>query len=131
MTMDADSPRTALVVDDEPHVAETLAEMLALYGHSADTADNGLAALELLRHHDYQLIVSDLDMPRLDGPGLYREVARELPHLLPRLIFMTGDGSRRDNAEFLRRSRARCLRKPFSIHEVGELAREVAAAATA
>jgi DNA-binding NtrC family response regulator len=64
-----------LIVDDEPGIS-LLAEILAEDDHRVETAYNGMAALDKLRDGTYDLIISDLRMPHLDGPGLYREVAR-------------------------------------------------------
>ena len=60
-----------LVVDDEKEIAALLADLLALDGHRVATASDGLAALDLLEHQEYDLILSDVRMPVLDGPGLY------------------------------------------------------------
>jgi CheY-like chemotaxis protein len=80
-----------LIVDDEPELASLLAEILADDAHRVETAYNGLAALDKLRDGTYDLIISDLRMPHLDGPGLYREVARRHPQMIRRMIFVTGD----------------------------------------
>jgi len=110
--------KTILVVDDEPEVADVLAELLAADGHQVETAANGVQALDKLRERAYDLIVSDLRMPELDGPGLYRELERRDPRLLRRLIFLTGDTLRPESREFLERTRAPSLTKPFDVAEV-------------
>ena len=51
------------------------------------TAVNGAVALDKLQERDYDLILSDLRMPELDGPGLYKELERRHPDLLHRIIF--------------------------------------------
>src|SRR4029453_6619266 len=79
-----------LVVDDEGPLATLIAEVLSSDGHRVDTAPNGLAALARVEHNDYDLILSDLRMPELDGPGLYRELERRRPELLSRIAFVTG-----------------------------------------
>jgi len=79
-----------LAVDDEPVVAELLADLLAVDDHRVDMAENGLRALEKLGERTYDLILADFKMPELDGPGLFREVERRHPHLAPRFIFLTG-----------------------------------------
>ena len=52
---------------------------------------NGHLALAQLQKRPYDLILCDLRMPKLDGPGLYRCLAQDQPQLLPRFIFVTGD----------------------------------------
>src|SRR5688572_9522062 len=85
----AGGPRV-LVVDDEREIADVLAELLAIDGHRADIAANGLIALEKLREQQYDLVVSDVRMPELDGPGLYRELERTRPEIARRFILCTG-----------------------------------------
>lgn len=51
----------------------------------------GVAALDLIQRERFDLVLTDIRMPRLDGPGLYRELTRRDPELARRLIFLTGD----------------------------------------
>ena len=117
--------QTILVVDDEPELAAVLAEFLAADDHRVDTAENGVAALDKLREATYDLIISDLRMPQLDGPGLYHEVARHHPRLLRRMIFVTGDTLGPESAEFLRESAAPTFGKPFAPADVRRAIRQV------
>jgi DNA-binding NtrC family response regulator len=114
-----------LVVDDEPEVASILAEILAEDDHRVDTADNGIEALDKLRDGAYDLIISDLKMPHLDGPGLYREVSRRHPDMVRRMIFVTGDTLRPVSAEFLRRSAAPTFGKPFEPDDVRRVIEQI------
>jgi signal transduction histidine kinase len=110
--------KAILVVDDEPEIAGTLAEMLAADGHQVDMAANGALALDKLRERAYDLVLSDLRMPVLDGPGLYRELERRDPGLLARIIFVTGDVLSLQAREFLERTAALTLNKPFNEEEM-------------
>jgi len=112
------SGKTMLVVDDEPDVAGMLADVLTVDGNRVDTADNGITALEKLSGRKYDLILSDLRMPELDGPGLYAEVERRHPDLLPRMVFLTGDTLGPESRDFLARTGARSVVKPFVVEEV-------------
>jgi CheY-like chemotaxis protein len=118
------SGKAVLVVDDEPELATLLAEILGEDGHRVDTAENGAAALEKLREGAYDLIISDLRMPQLDGPGLYREVARRHPRLLRRMVFVTGDTLGPESTEFLRTSEAPTFSKPFVASDVRRAVRQ-------
>jgi CheY-like chemotaxis protein len=111
-----------LVVDDEPVVLEVLAGLLGLQGHEVETVGNGNAALERIATASYDLIFSDVRMPGLDGPGLYREISTRHPALLSRLIFVTGDTLSPDVEAFLSRTAVTCLTKPFAL---GDLERVV------
>ena len=95
-----------------------LAEMLSADGHEVETAPNGAIALEKLRARVYDLVLSDLRMPELDGPGLYREVERRHPRLARRFVFLTGDTLSPEISTFLEETRAVSLNKPFAVEEV-------------
>jgi CheY-like chemotaxis protein/anti-sigma regulatory factor (Ser/Thr protein kinase) len=109
---------TILVVDDESGITSALEYLLQCDGYQVETAANGRIALEKLRGHTYDLLLSDLRMPELDGMGLYEELAQHYPHLLPRLIFLTGDTLNAETARLLEQVGAPRLSKPFTAPEV-------------
>jgi two-component system NtrC family sensor kinase len=110
--------KTVLVVDDEREISEMLAEMLAVDGHQVETAVNGALALAKLGERAYDLIFSDLRMPELDGPGLWRELERRDPELQRRVIFLTGDTLSPEISEFLRSTKVPTVSKPFNQEEL-------------
>jgi CheY-like chemotaxis protein len=114
-----------LVVDDEPGIAGVLAEVLQLDGHEVAVVPHGEAALERLRQQTYDLILSDIRMPELDGPGLYWEIERCYPNLLSRIVFLTGDTLSPGTREFLEQTGVPCLSKPFSLMEVRQIVQRV------
>src|SRR5260370_42524967 len=93
--------RRILVVDDEADIVNLLVEILTREGHQADTAPNGAAALTLVEGHEYDLILCDLRMPVLDGPGFYRQLQRRRPELSRRLRFHTRPALRPNPAPLL------------------------------
>jgi CheY-like chemotaxis protein len=86
-----------------------------------ETVGNGQAALEKICAGTYDLILSDIRMPDLDGPGLYWELERRDPCLLRRMIFLTGDTLSPGTREFLEKTRAPCLSKPFALSDVRDI----------
>ena len=100
--------RRILVVDDEADIVNLLVEILTREGHQADTAPNGAAALTLVEGREYDLILCDLRMPVLDGPGFYRELQQRRPELVRRLARSSRGPSRRG-----RRSRRSPNRRPM------------------
>ena len=104
----------ALVVDDEPDVAETLRELLEREGYQVRVAGDGAAALTALEREDYDLIISDLRMPGISGPELHARLAEKRPELLARMGFVTGDTLGSNMDEFLRRCGRPVLEKPFT-----------------
>ncbi len=118
--------RSILVVDDEPEVAAMLAEMLAADGHRVETAANGTVALARLTEGTYDLILSDLRMPEMDGPTLYSEIKRRFPHLAQRIVFFTGDSLTSEVREFLEKTAAPRVSKPFDFTEFRRVVAQVA-----
>jgi two-component system NtrC family sensor kinase len=113
-----------LVVDDEPEIASALAHLLRRSGYAVDTAANGRVALDKLQERSYDLILCDLRMPELDGPGLYRELEACYPQLRRRVIFLTGDTLSSEAREFLETAGVARLSKPFRAAEVRRAVRQ-------
>jgi CheY-like chemotaxis protein len=113
-----------LVVDDEVGIAKALSYLLRRDGRQVDTAANGRLALQKLQEQSYDLILCDLRMPELDGPGLYRELQSCSPQLLQRFIFLTGDTLAPDTEAFLRQVGNRRLSKPFRAAEVRRMVQQ-------
>ncbi len=125
-TPDAARPaegKTVLVVEDETAVANTLAEILRVDGHQVDIAPNGAAALEQVSARAYDLILADLRMPVLDGPGLYRELERRHPDLCRCFAVVTGDTVSPESREFVKQVGVPYLRKPYRLEEVRRVVR--------
>jgi PAS domain S-box-containing protein len=111
---EAEAPaRKALVVDDEQEIAESLADFLSIEGFVCDVAVGGGAAQERLERGQYDLIISDLRMPGIDGPRLYAWIAAQRPDLLDRVAFATGDTLGVAAARFLDEVKRPVLEKPF------------------
>lgn len=106
--------RRALVIDDEEEIAEALADFLSLEGFACTVAVGGAAAKERLTRGDYDLVVSDLRMPGMDGPQLYAWLAAERPEMLDRMAFTTGDTLGLQAERFLGQIRRPVLEKPFT-----------------
>jgi two-component system NtrC family sensor kinase len=105
-------------VDDEPEIARMLAEILEPMARRIDVAENGLAALARLGETPYDVIISDLRMPELDGPGLYRRIRDQGAGLDARMIFVTGDTLHHNLEAFLRSSGVPVIEKPFHPKDV-------------
>jgi DNA-binding NtrC family response regulator len=72
---------SVLVVDDQPSAAQFLRLLLEQQGHAVALAQNGVEALALLEQHAYDLVLSDLDMPEMDGLELMHRVRQRWPEL--------------------------------------------------
>jgi len=107
-----------LVVDDEVDIAEILRDILTPAGHRITLTHNGLDALRRLDAEPFDLVLTDLKMPGLDGPALYAELSRRHPHLAHRVIAITGDTLGSTAREFVRTSQVPVIDKPFEPHDV-------------
>ncbi|MGH7299606.1 MAG: response regulator [Candidatus Rokuibacteriota bacterium] len=126
--MYASGPRPrVLVVDDESIIAQLITDVLSGDGCDVDTAPHGLAALERIGRTAYDLILSDLRMPELDGLGLYRELEKRHPDLVRRFVFITGTSEHTDYHDFIEDMTAPVLTKPFDMEDLRRVAREVLA----
>ncbi len=114
MAPTGERPRV-LVVDDESVIAQLIADVLGGEGFEVDTAPHGLAALDRLANRTYDVILSDLRMPELDGFGLFREIERRYPDLLGRFVFITGTSEHTDYQGFIDDVKVPVLTKPFDM----------------
>jgi PAS domain S-box-containing protein len=107
-----------LVVDDEPDIGRLLTDILEGDGHETASAASGREALDWLSGREVDLIISDLRMPDMDGPALYRALAERRPELLTRLVFITGDTLAADITGFLSETGANVIEKPLDPPDV-------------
>jgi CheY-like chemotaxis protein len=110
-----------LIVDDEPEIVEAVREIVAPISRRIDTAETGRAALQLAERYDYDLILSDLRMPDLDGPGLHAALASGGSDQHRRIVFMTGDVLDGGLSQFLDETGLQVLEKPFTPEEARRL----------
>ncbi len=113
-----------LVVEDEPALAQAVAEALVDAGFNVDRAGDGEEGLTRLTEANYDLIVCDLKMPRIDGMQFYRAMAAATPALARRVIFVTGDVAGTDAERFLEETGCRWLSKPFRLGDLLRSARD-------
>ena len=81
--------------------------------------------LAMLQERPYDVILSDLRMPELDGPGLYRELAGRHPKLLRRIIFLTGDSLSTQVQVFLQQTQVPSVDKPFTFEGLRRVIHQV------
>jgi excisionase family DNA binding protein len=105
-----------LVVDDEATIRDLLAKTLALAEYDVDLAPDGRAALDRLRMIPYDLLITDLKMPGVDGLTVIRE-ARRLRADLP-VIIITGFSNEASAIEAVNLGVSGYLTKPFRVPRV-------------
>ncbi len=115
------SARRVLVVDDEPDVAELVAEILKKEGFAVDLAASGAEALQQLEGQSYDVVLSDLNMPGVDGRGLFEGMKNAYPDMAKRVAFITGDTMGAASQKLLKETNRPHLEKPVSPAELREL----------
>lgn len=107
-----------LIVDDETDVAELNAEILERAGYSVHVFDDAGAALESMKTAKYGMVISDLNMPGIDGRGFFDTICQDFPDLVSRTVFVTGDTMGRASQTFLGEAKRPYIEKPVSPKEL-------------
>jgi len=103
-----------LIVDDEPTLVRAYRRLLSK-SHQVVGAFGGDEALAILaRDDDFDLILCDLMMPRVDGAAVYRHLLRWQPHLVPQLLFCTGGPTTPECRQFLAETQVDVVIKPVT-----------------
>jgi len=109
-----------LVVDDEESVRNMVGQMLRAAGHRVAEVPDAESALAVLASRPFDLVVSDVRMPGMDGPGLYREICRRMPALARRVVFITGDTLNPQTRLFFEKFGVPHIEKPFHMETLCE-----------
>ncbi|MFC1523331.1 response regulator [Thermodesulfobacteriota bacterium] len=112
-----------LIVDDDPAVAGLLKAIMKNHGE-IDIARNGQEGLQMIDNHEYGLIISNIDMPGLNGIEFFQQATRNHQHLRKRFLYFTG-AIPEATLEFLTRNNLSYLMKPASIARIREKALEI------
>jgi response regulator RpfG family c-di-GMP phosphodiesterase len=114
-SMPDERPRV-LVVDDEKFIRDILADFLGMEGYIVRTAEDGASAVQELARARYDLVISDLKMPKMGGLELLKEVARAHPDTLT--VIMTGFGTVETAIDAMKRGAYDYILKPFKVEEI-------------
>ena len=105
-----------LIVDDKDQMRDVLRKFLAAEGYAVETAANGRDALEKCSAQQFELILSDIKMPGMDGTELLAAILELNPQAI--VILMTAFGSIEAAVEALKRGAADYVSKPFQMEDV-------------
>ncbi|MDJ0623506.1 MAG: response regulator [Desulfocapsaceae bacterium] len=112
-----------LIVDDEPMISRLIKSLLNRDG-DVDIAENGAEALNLLKNKYYKLIISDIEMPVMDGLSFYKEAKNNYPNLQERFLFMTGNLTP-ERQKFLEDEGVPFLTKPMEIAKLEDICSKI------
>jgi len=113
--------RSALIIEDDPNLAELVQLHLRDVSLSADIADDGVTGFEMFKQGEYALVVLDIMLPRKDGLAVCRDI-RRLPGYVP-ILMLTAKSTELDRVRGLETGADDYLTKPFSVRELVARAR--------
>lgn len=113
---DSDQPKWVLVADDEPAVRQFVERALNYAGYAVTVVPDGNAALEALGQRTYDLLLTDIVMPELDGIALALKVSKDYPET--RILMMSGYANQRQRAHNLDCLAHEVISKPFTLEEI-------------
>ncbi|MEM9289020.1 MAG: response regulator [Pseudomonadota bacterium] len=105
-----------LVAEDDPAVRDFVSRALEAHGYSVETACDGGAALEELQQRGYDLLLTDIMMPVMDGIALALQAAELHPHMP--ILMMTGYSGQKERAHNLDALIEDVLLKPFNLDQL-------------
>lgn len=116
-----------LVAEDDDAVREFIERALTHHGHVVTATDDGLGALEALAREPFDLLLTDIVMPELDGIALALKVSKDYPDIP--ILLMSGFAAERQRAHNLEVLIHRVISKPFTLEEICTATEEVLEAA--
>ncbi len=110
--------KSVLIVDDSDIVGDVIVEALSPIVSAVKLALDGVDALALVMEEEFDIILLDIEMPRMDGIEFFKHLAKLKPRLQNRVIFITGDAETPSTRAFIKSTGCRCLSKPFMIRDL-------------
>lgn len=104
-----------LAVDDEEIIGYLFQRIGANLGIQVDWVTSGEKALQMMQKKHYDVILSDYRLPEMNGESFYNEIHDRDPHMLRRLIFVTGDSLNSRMIHFFKNKHIPYLTKPFDL----------------
>jgi len=114
-----------LVVEDEPLISRVCRKTLSSEGFEVDIAMNGLIAKDMVTKKDYDICLSDIRTPQMNGIEFYRYLEKEYPGMARKVIFTTGDVLSGNIDIFLQEVGSPFLPKPFLPDDLRKIVRKI------
>src|SRR5579864_1163893 len=112
----ADIQKHLLIVEDEAPLRQAVAEQLADHGYQVEQADSGEAAIERLADFAFDIVITDLRLPGIDGAAVVEGAVQRYPDVIA--IVITGYGTVKDAVGVIKRGAWDFVNKPFQIDEL-------------
>ena len=104
-----------LIIDDEENILTVLRKALQREGYETDTVLDALNGLSILSSSEYDLVLCDIEMPKMNGIEFFREIEGRFPRMADRILFMTGEVLSPSIQEFLQERHVSIIAKPFDL----------------
>jgi DNA-binding response OmpR family regulator len=114
-------PKTILLVDDEPHVIRILSLALEKENYRVLTAYNGETALEILEEYFPDIVITDIDMPRMNGKELCSQIDKKFPNRNFLIIILTSRAERDHRVWASQIPNLEFLEKPISVRNLKQI----------
>jgi len=115
MNQPKQSQQSALCVDDDRELRELLHELIGQMGHTSETAVDGVNALEKMEKKHFDIVITDINMPRLDGIGLIKRIAADFSDT--DVIAITGYQTEYNYTDIIALGASDFISKPINIDE--------------
>jgi len=112
-----------LIVDDEEEIQRLFEDYVEMIGYESALAKNGKEALNMVKKEDYDLVVTDLKMPEMDGVSFMKEAKKLCPEL--KFVILTGYSSQKSMEESVESGSYVYLEKPVDYEDFKEIVRRV------
>src|SRR5579862_1076477 len=112
----ADSAKHLLIVEDEAPLRQAIAEQLIDHGYHVEQADSGEAAVARLADFAFDIIITDLRLPGIDGSAVVEAAVERYPDIVA--IVITGYGTVKGAVDAIKRGASDFVNKPFQIDEL-------------
>ena len=116
-----DSRIRLLIVDDDAEALRNMAITLSLEGYFVMTASSGVSASVLLSEHQYDIVITDLRMPIMDGHEIVRRTRAAHPDTS---IIVTSSYLDEDTRAWMAREKIIGLEKPYNVHQLSAILRD-------
>lgn len=103
-----------LIIDDEENILQVMRQALQREGYEIDTVLDALKGLSILSSSEYDLVICDIAMARMNGIEFFREIEERLPGMADRILFMTGGILSPSIQKFIQERRVSIIEKPFN-----------------
>jgi CheY-like chemotaxis protein len=115
--------RKILIVDDNPNMSSLLSEMLEVFDYESIRANDGMEAIDKIEQGDFNLVITDMRMPKMSGLDLLQKIKEKKPDLP--VVVISGYALDEEGSNLLSSKADGFLNKPFKMSDIEQLLNQV------